>query len=225
MGVCIPSLTTLALPLPSHEGELPLNKMCKLTQTHVGIILGTPILRSYLLNYARPLIYTTFLSYPSLVAIRTSYSFLQSPRLVPLQRHLRVLIHTLYDLLTALQPRLLLLPPSSSLPLSSLSAASSPPPSLLHIPAQCPQSPIFSIQLQEPKQLAAFLQKRGMMVRAVVPPTVPEGTQRVRVCLHAGNSIEEVRALVDAIEEWCVARRREAMKERGEMGLIYSARL
>jgi 8-amino-7-oxononanoate synthase len=73
--------------------------------------------------------------------------------------------------------------------------------------------------------LAAFLQKRGMMVRAVVPPTVPEGTQRVRLCLHAGNSIAEVRTLVDAIEEWCVARRREVTKERGKAEGVLFARL
>lgn len=38
------------------------------------------------------------------------------------------------------------------------------------------------------------------MVRAVVPPTVP--TRRVRVCLHAGNSVEECDRLVRRVEEW-----------------------
>lgn len=38
------------------------------------------------------------------------------------------------------------------------------------------------------------------MVRAVVPPTVP--TRRVRVCLHAGNSVQEVDRLVARIESW-----------------------
>jgi 8-amino-7-oxononanoate synthase len=73
--------------------------------------------------------------------------------------------------------------------------------------------------------LAAFLQKRGMMVRAVVPPTVPEGTQRVRLCLHAGNTVEEVRALVDAVEEWCVARLKEEMTERATVQGLHFARL
>ena len=66
-----------------------------------------------------------------------------------------------------------------------------------------PDSAIFSIQLDDPKRLAQFLQGRGMMVRAVVPPTVPEGTSRVRVCLHAGNTEDEIRVLVAAMEEWC----------------------
>ena len=38
------------------------------------------------------------------------------------------------------------------------------------------------------------------MVRAVVPPTV--STRRVRVCLHAGNTMKEVERLVTRIEEW-----------------------
>ena len=47
------------------------------------------------------------------------------------------------------------------------------------------------------------------MVRAVVPPTVPMGTQRIRVCLHAGNSVDEVDTLVRALEEWCEGKMQE----------------
>jgi 8-amino-7-oxononanoate synthase len=175
-----------------------------------AIILGTPTLRSYLLNYARPLIYTTFLAYPSLVAIRTAYTFLLSPRITISQTHLHTLIRTLYNLLTTLV----------NTPPSSPSSKSKP---LLILPAQCPQSPIFSIQLHEPKALAAFLQKRGMMVRAVVPPTVPEGTQRVRVCLHAGNTVEEVRRLVGAMEEWSASRASDGTEESAKgNGMVYA---
>lgn len=42
-----------------------------------------------------------------------------------------------------------------------------------------------------------------MMIRAVVPPTVPEGTSRVRVCLHAGNTEADIERLVAAMQEWC----------------------
>lgn len=40
------------------------------------------------------------------------------------------------------------------------------------------------------------------MVRPIVAPTVPLGTDRVRICLHAGNSFEECEGLCEAIEEW-----------------------
>jgi 8-amino-7-oxononanoate synthase len=40
------------------------------------------------------------------------------------------------------------------------------------------------------------------MVRPIVPPTVPNGTQRIRVCLHSGNTHEDVDGLVRRIREW-----------------------
>lgn len=43
----------------------------------LAILLCSPLIREYLINYARPLIYTTFLSYPALAAIRASYTYLQ----------------------------------------------------------------------------------------------------------------------------------------------------
>jgi 8-amino-7-oxononanoate synthase len=76
---------------------------------------------------------------------------------------------------------------------------------LLQLPCACPKSPILAIQLDRPRALAQYLQDYGMMVRAVVPPTVPIGTQRVRVCLHAGNTLGEVKKLVDALAVWCEA--------------------
>jgi 8-amino-7-oxononanoate synthase len=50
------------------------------------------------------------------------------------------------------------------------------------------------------------------MVRAIVAPTVKKGTERVRVCLHAGNTFEEVERLVQCVGEWV-----EEM-EKGEEG-------
>jgi 8-amino-7-oxononanoate synthase len=40
------------------------------------------------------------------------------------------------------------------------------------------------------------------VVRPIVPPTVPEGTQRVRLCLHAGNTTGDIDGLVGRIREW-----------------------
>ncbi|KAH6875592.1 pyridoxal phosphate-dependent transferase [Alternaria rosae] len=150
-----------------------------------AIILGSDTLRHYLINYARPLIYTTFLSYPSLALIRSSYQLLQSGQSVKLQAHLQHLTHYLYTSLGHLQRQ-------SDLAVRTLT-----------IPSACPRSPIFAVQLARPKVLANFLQTHGMMVRAVVPPTVPVGTARVRICLHAGNTLAEVERLVELLGRWC----------------------
>lgn len=39
-------------------------------------------------------------------------------------------------------------------------------------------------------------------------PTVPKGTERVRICVHAGNTVEDVEALVEAVREWVVGQAR-----------------
>ncbi len=40
-----------------------------------------------------------------------------------------------------------------------------------------------------------------MNARPITWPTVPKGKDRVRVCLHAGNTKEDVERLVDGIVE------------------------
>jgi len=44
--------------------------------------------------------------------------------------------------------------------------------------------------------------EKGFIVRPVVPPTVPAGEERVRVCLRAGIEQAVIERLVQAIEEW-----------------------
>jgi 8-amino-7-oxononanoate synthase len=58
------------------------------------------------------------------------------------------------------------------------------------------------------------------MVRPIVPPTVPEGTQRVRVCLHAGNSFEDVERLVARIGEWLDVMRTSYREQGTGAGLL-----
>ncbi len=61
--------------------------MCDFSDLLSAIILCPPVIRLYLINYARPLIYTTFMSYPSLIAIKTAYSWLQSGKANLVGRH------------------------------------------------------------------------------------------------------------------------------------------
>lgn len=73
---------------------------------------------------------------------------------------------------------------------------------LLQVPADCPRSPIFSVLSSEPKALAAYCQGKGFVVRGIVPPTVPAGAERIRICLHPGNTVVEIEALVAVIADW-----------------------
>jgi 8-amino-7-oxononanoate synthase len=85
-----------------------------------------------------------------------------------------------------LPPHLLALPPCTS----------SPP------PAHPPTSPIIPLLMPSPRPLAAFLRERGYLTRPITYPTVPHGEERVRLCLHAGNTEEEVKGLAKAVVEW-----------------------
>ncbi|KAI5298025.1 hypothetical protein KEM56_004380, partial [Ascosphaera pollenicola] len=60
-------------------------------------------------------------------------------------------------------------------------------------------SPIFSIRSPFPRELAAACQAQGYIVRAIMSPTVPAGKERVRVCLHAGNTKEQIDGLVETL--------------------------
>jgi 8-amino-7-oxononanoate synthase len=164
-------------------------ELSNMAHIYIAIVLGSSTLRHYLLNYARPLIYTTFLSNPALALIRSSYSLLRSGKTVARQQQLRNLTQSLYDILVN---------SNASTPVLQ---------QVLKMPNACPKSPIFSIQLDRPKDLAKYLQDHSMMVRAVVPPTVPLGTQRIRVCLHAGNTMADIEKLVQALLDWCEANR------------------
>jgi 8-amino-7-oxononanoate synthase len=61
---------------------------------------------------------------------------------------------------------------------------------VLGIPAE-PRSAIFPVILGEPGQAldaARRCRDRGLLVKAIRPPTVPEGTSRLRFCLSAGHT-------------------------------------
>ncbi|MFM9967077.1 MAG: 8-amino-7-oxononanoate synthase [Burkholderiales bacterium] len=49
--------------------------------------------------------------------------------------------------------------------------------------------------------LAAQLRERGILVPAIRPPTVPEGTARLRISLSAAHSLDEVEKLVAALAD------------------------
>ncbi|KAH8146260.1 uncharacterized protein LAJ45_09702 [Morchella importuna] len=150
-----------------------------------AIILTDATTRQYLINYARPLIYTTSLSFPSLAAITASYTLLRSPHAAALQSHLHTLTAHLHR-------RLATLPPA---------------PQTLTLPPVRP-TPILALFTPQPRSLAAHLQTRGIVARPIVFPTVPKGTERVRICVHAGNTVEDVEALVEAVREWVVGQAR-----------------
>ena len=56
-----------------------------------------------------------------------------------------------------------------------------------------------------PRPLSTQLRSQGLNARPITWPTVPKGKDRVRICLHAGNTREEVDRLVGEIVKWAKA--------------------
>ncbi|KAM3512083.1 hypothetical protein MY11210_004280 [Beauveria gryllotalpidicola] len=149
-----------------------------------AIVLCSPTTRSYLINYARSLIYTTALGYPSLAAIQTTYEYLAGGYADRQHHNLQALIRLAHG------------------NLSSLCGRHQVPSRVLHVNPSVPESPILPLFTASARELAAYCQQHGFLLRAIVAPTVPKGTDRVRLCLHAGNTAEEVDALCKVIEKW-----------------------
>ncbi|KZT73585.1 PLP-dependent transferase [Daedalea quercina L-15889] len=163
-----------------------------------AVILTTPLIRDYLLNYARSLIYTTSLSYANIVSVDCSFDLLEDGTAAQLAKQL----HDLNARFLAL-----LRPHLRRIPLSLVAL----PPHLAHAPNpgapvhRTLPTPIIPVLTPYPRPLSAHLRARGLNARPITWPTVPKGRERVRVCLHAGNSREEVEALVRGVVEWAEA--------------------
>jgi len=167
------------------------------------MVLCGPETKDYLINYARSLIYTTALGFPFLASIRTAYELLSTGETehvsifnqanltndVSFDRtnHVKQLQIKLQHLIRHLHTRLHQLRASQS---------------VLFEVDHFPTSPIFSLRTSKPRQLASACQQNGYIVRAIMPPTIPEGKERVRVCLHSGNTEEEIDGLVQTIQSW-----------------------
>jgi len=174
------------------------------------VLLTNTLIRDYLLNYARPLIYTTSLSNAAIIAASCSFALLEDGTAekvrVPALSFAIQPIHSLklaaqvHEHSTYLQVRL-----------RATLSASSIPPHILTLPAHLqqgqpstaqPPTPIIPLLTPYARALSAHLLAHRLNARPISWPTVPKGMDRVRVCLHAGNTRAEIDTLVGASVAW-----------------------
>lgn len=67
------------------------------------------------------------------------------------------------------------------------------------MPSETPIQPLLCGDEATVMALSAALEQSGFLVSAIRPPTVPEGKARLRVTLSALHTVEQVKALVEAI--------------------------
>lgn len=133
-------------------------------------IAGSLALKTFLLNYCRPLIYSTAPSPYVLAAVRCAYRFLQTKEADEKRKALLLHAREFRDSLKELKKLQLL-------------------------PAWGPVQPILCPGNDNVLKLSAFLQQSGIDARAIKSPTVPAGKERIRICLHSFNTPQQVAKL------------------------------
>jgi 8-amino-7-oxononanoate synthase len=140
---------------------------------HGAAILGSQELKSYLVNFARSFIYTTGLSPHSVATIFVAYQHLTADEKALITLKNNIVYFNQEKLRLGLKP----------LFVYSKSAI------------QCAIIPGNSTV----KDIASQLQQKGFDVKPILSPTVPEGQERLRFCLHSYNSETEISNVLELL--------------------------
>ncbi|MDT0649133.1 aminotransferase class I/II-fold pyridoxal phosphate-dependent enzyme [Autumnicola edwardsiae] len=143
---------------------------------HGAAILGSNILKDYLINFCRSFIFTTALPPHAVATILSAYRNLANIDLHHLER-LKSNINYFKDQLK--------LQDLESRFIASNSAIQS-----CIIPGNT-----------EVKSAAEDLQKKGFSVKPILSPTIPKGKERLRFCLHSFNSEEEIQKVLKSLSK------------------------
>jgi len=136
---------------------------------HGAIVLGSTLLRNYLINFARSFIYSTAAPIHAIAAIRAAYQMLIETDYQPLIAE-KIALYTAF--------------------ISDIEGIAPSPSTIQTITYNSNQKAKFA---------AETLQNKGIDVRAILSPTVPEGKERLRICLHLFNTDKEIKMLVDEL--------------------------
>jgi 8-amino-7-oxononanoate synthase len=146
---------------------------------HGAAIVGSQKLKEYLVNFARSFIYTTGLSPHSVATILIAYQHLETEKQA-IEQLRENIVHFNQEI------NLLGLKPMFVRSKSAIQSAI--------IPGN-----------QNVKSIANLLQEKGFDVKAILSPTVPEGQERLRFCLHSYNSKEEISAVLQLLSTFVFA--------------------
>ncbi len=141
---------------------------------HGACVAGDETLINFLINYARPFIYTTAMPPHSLVAIGCAFDFLK--RNILLQEVLQTKIKLFINGFEKLKGE--------------------------SVQSQSAIQNVIIPGSTNVKELAHFLEHHQFDCRPILSPTVKEGTERIRICLHVFNSDHEILELNNVLSEF-----------------------
>lgn len=144
---------------------------------HGACICGSNVLRQYLINFARPFIFSTAMPTYHYAAIEASFKYLNQH--IYLQKLLAENIvffkKCVANANKSLQNQLL--PSNSAIQIIIVSGN------------------------EYATSMAESIRKKGFEVRAILSPTVAIGQERLRICLHAYNTKTEIEDFVKLIDQ------------------------
>jgi 8-amino-7-oxononanoate synthase len=139
---------------------------------HGACIAGSKNLIEYIVNFARPFIYTTALTPHSVVAIDCAFDYLSEN--LHLQSDLAQNIKIFLEEISDLPNRT-----GSSSAIQTLIVAGN----------------------GSVREAAAKLEEQNFDIRPIVSPTVPAGSERLRICIHTYNTSKEIIKLTEELKK------------------------
>ena len=140
---------------------------------HGAAILGSQNLKDYLINFARSFIYTTGLTPHSVATILIAYQHLSKDK-IQVEKLRENIVHFNQ------QKNLLSLKPLFVRSKSAIQSAI--------IPGN-----------EKVKNIAKIIHEKGFNVKAILSPTVPEGQERLRICLHSYDSKDDIDKILEIL--------------------------
>ena len=137
--------------------------------THGAIVLGSNDLRNYLINFARPFIYSTALPETTVASIKSAYEIF--PGMSDEREQIKKLIEHFQKntSVTGIQ--------QSNTPIQVVIVSGN----------------------ENVKAVCKICEQNDIDVRPILYPTVPRGKERLRIVLHSFNTIQQVDALLNII--------------------------
>ncbi len=139
---------------------------------HGAAVVGSTVLRDYLVNFARSFIYSTALPPHAIHAISSVYTYMASAHFSHRPLHDNI---ALFRRLVQAAPGIEWLQSNSAIQGAVIPGNNTV------------------------KALAARLHDAHLSVHAILHPTVPQSRERLRICLHTFNTGDDIRKLVQLI--------------------------
>lgn len=143
---------------------------------HGAAVLGSNNLKRYLVNYARSFIYTTGLSPHAIAAILASYNYLDSSEGNKARKKLKENIALFDQELENLDLKSKFIPNNSAIRCCKI------------------------VGNEKVKNAANQLQEQGFGVKPIMSPTVNEGEERLRFCLHSLNTENQIKKVLNLLK-------------------------